>query len=250
MAGRIVLVLAILLSGASADAYRPFDSTDADIADRGEVEIELGPVGYSNEDGTEFLVAPDAVANVGVLPRLELVLEGKGLVPLDSDAPDRRYRIVDTAFLAKGLVRRGSLQGERGPSLAVELGVDLPTLRDDPGWGGEGTAVLSQHFAYVTAHLNGSAGYTRDENWELGAGLILEGPARWHVRPVGEATFAREFDEANAATGLLGLIWEPRGDLAFDLGFRYARDDGHDIREIRAGVTWRFDLGWEVKEAR
>ncbi len=239
--GRVVLAVGVLLSGSSAEAYRPFDSTDADVVERGEVEIELGPVGYLDEDGTELLATPDLVVNVGVHPRLELVVEGRGLAPLERETPERRYRIVDTAFLAKGLVRRGSLQGETGPSLALELGALLPTLHDESGLGAEGIGIVSHRFSHLTAHLNGTAAYTRAETWELGLGLILEGRERWGVRPVAEGTLARELGEATAGSGLAGVIWEARDDLAFDLAFRYAREDGSDVREIRAGLTWSFD---------
>ena len=170
--------------GEPAQAYRPFDSTDADVVERGEIEVEIAPAGYLNEDGAERLVAPDLVVNLGLHPRVELVLEGRGEVALDEDADERRYRLLDTALLVKGLLRRGSLQGAEGPSLALEGGMLLPTLHDESGLGAEGIAIVSQRWHRLTAHLNGTVGRTRDDNWELGAGLILEGPARRGVRPV------------------------------------------------------------------
>jgi hypothetical protein len=225
--------------GSPAQAYRPFESTDADVVDRGEVEVELEPVGYL-DDGSELLVVPDLVVNVGVHPRLELVVEGRGFVALDRDADERRYRLVDTALLAKGLLRRGSLQGEEGPSVALEVGALLPTLHDESGLGAEGIGIVSQRWSHLTAHLNGTVARTRGETWELGAGLILEGPERFRVRPVVEGTFFRAIGEKSEASGLVGLIWEARDDLAFDLAFRYARDDGTDVREVRAGLSWSF----------
>jgi hypothetical protein len=239
--GRVLAVLAAILWGAPAAAYRPFDSTDADVVDRGEIEIELGPVGWLYEDGTQQIVAPDLVVNLGLHRRLELVVEGRGVVALGRD-PEHRYRIDDTALLAKWLARRGTLQEEAGPSLALELGMLLPTLHAESGVGAEGIAIGSYRFPHLTAHLNAAAAWTRAETAEIGVGLILEGPERWGVRPVAEATFSHEFDEGNQASGLLGLIWDARSDLAFDLAFRYARDDGSDTREVRAGLTFSFDL--------
>lgn len=239
--GRILLMLGLLLPSAPAAAYRPFDSTDADVVDPGEVEIELGPVGYVGDDGADLLVTPDLVVNVGVHPSLELVVEGRGLAPLDRDAPERRYQVVDTALLAKGLVRRGCLQGETGPSLAVEGGVLLPTLHGESGLGAEAAGIVSYRFRHLTTHLNGMIAYNRSENWELGLGLIVEGPERWGVRPVAEGTFTSELGEASEVSGLVGVIWDARENLAFDLAFRYARDAGSDVREIRAGLTWSFD---------
>lgn len=240
---RTLLLLAVLAQGAPAQAYRPFDSTDADVVDVGEVEVELGPVGYLDEDGAESLVVPDVVVNVGLLPSWEMVLEGRGVVALDGDAEDRRYRLVDTGLFVKGRLRRGSLQEAEGPSVAVELGVLLPTLHDESGVGGEMLGIVSHRWPHVTAHLNGVLAYTRVDTWELGAGLILEGPERWGVRPVAEGTFLRELGDAWSASGLVGLIWEPRDDLSFDLGFRYGREAGVDVHEVRLGLTWSFDWG-------
>lgn len=232
-----------LLGGSPAQAYRPFDSTDAAVVDPGEVEIELGPVGFVNEDGADLLVAPDLVVNLGVHPDWEVVVEGRGLVPLDRESEERRYRLADTGLFAKGVLRRGCLQAATGPSVAVELGMLLPTLHDESGVGAEAVGIVSNCFSHLTAHLNGTVAFTRGDTWELGVGLILEGPSRFGLRPVAEATLFREVGEATAVSGLLGVIWEPRDDLAFDLGFRYARDDGTDVRELRLGVSWSFGGG-------
>lgn len=234
------LALAALSWGSPALAYRPFDSTDADVVARGELEIEASPLGYLNEDGADVLVTPDLVMNLGLHDRIELVLEGRGLIALDDDAGERRYRLVDTALLAKGLLRRGSLQGSEGPSLALEAGVLLPTLHDEGGIGAEVIGAASRRWRRLTAHLNGSVARTRAESWEVGVGLIVEGPARRGLRPVAEATLSRELGEASAGSGLVGVVWEARESLAFDVAFRYARDGGSDVRELRAGVTWSF----------
>jgi hypothetical protein len=46
-------------------AYRPFDGTDAAVADTGDVEIELGPVEYLREEAKHMLFAPDLRVNYG-----------------------------------------------------------------------------------------------------------------------------------------------------------------------------------------
>src|SRR5256885_2367450 len=57
---RVPTVLLTILIGYSQAslAYRPFDSTDADVAHAGEVEIELGPAQWLRERGKRFLQAP------------------------------------------------------------------------------------------------------------------------------------------------------------------------------------------------
>jgi hypothetical protein len=41
----------------AAQAYRPFDGTDAAVAETGEVEIELGPVEYLRDEADRALLA-------------------------------------------------------------------------------------------------------------------------------------------------------------------------------------------------
>ncbi len=72
---RAVAVLGLSLTARSAYALRPFDSTDAAVADGGTCDVELGPVGYVADISGRFLVAPMVVVNVGVTDRLGLVLE-------------------------------------------------------------------------------------------------------------------------------------------------------------------------------
>jgi hypothetical protein len=73
-------------------AYRPFDGTDAAVAETGEMEIEFGPAGYLRTGSQSWLVAPAAIANLGVASGWELVLEGKQLWRLGS-ANNHRLRL-------------------------------------------------------------------------------------------------------------------------------------------------------------
>ena len=50
-----------------ADAYRPFDGTDAAVAETGEIEIELGPVEYLRTGAERMLLAPDLRVNYGFI---------------------------------------------------------------------------------------------------------------------------------------------------------------------------------------
>jgi hypothetical protein len=53
-----------------AAAYRPFDGTDAAVADLGEVEIEFQPLGAIHAGTTKGLT--DAIVNYGFADRWEL----------------------------------------------------------------------------------------------------------------------------------------------------------------------------------
>src|SRR5439155_16919516 len=50
---------------AAAWAYRPFDGTDAAVAEKGEMEVELGPVEYRREGAEHIMFAPDVRVNYG-----------------------------------------------------------------------------------------------------------------------------------------------------------------------------------------
>src|SRR5437660_6286663 len=103
-----------------ASAYRPFDSTDAAVADFRETEIEFGPFGFRRDDSGRTLIAPAIVINYGYAKNWELVLEGRGEHPLSGE--DTRSRFVDDAISLKGVLREGVLQGKSGPSVATEFG--------------------------------------------------------------------------------------------------------------------------------
>src|ERR687886_603816 len=78
--------VAVLTSASPSLAYRPFDSTDADVAHAGEVEIELGPLQWLREGSRRFVQAPAIIANVGLPHDRELVIEGRHEVALDREA--------------------------------------------------------------------------------------------------------------------------------------------------------------------
>ena len=65
----VVVFAAGLLLGliSEARAYRPFDGTDAAVADPGEVEVELQPAGAQWSREQNLLIAPAVVVNYGFL---------------------------------------------------------------------------------------------------------------------------------------------------------------------------------------
>jgi len=74
------------------------------------------------------------------------------------------------------------------------------------------------------------------------AEAIIEGPAKWTVRPVAELFYEKEFGKPETISGLIGFIWQVRDDLSFDVGVRHALTNGHPVNEIRAGVSFGFDI--------
>src|SRR5215208_4931191 len=105
---------ALLALSTPAYAYRPFDSTDADVAPPGELELELQPLGYSHAGDGSSLIVPDVVANFGLREGWEVVIEGRHRRTLRSQSDEPRSRIEDTGLFLKTMVREGALQDAPG----------------------------------------------------------------------------------------------------------------------------------------
>ncbi len=227
-----------------ASAYRPFNSTDAAVAAKGEMEIEFGPLGYLVQGPDRALVAPSLILNWGFADRWEAVLEGRHFVELGSDIREPRLRVEDTALSLKGVLREGSLQEKTGLSVATELGVLLPTINGDPGVGAEWALIVSQRWRDLTVHVNGAAAWTRAHTAGVFGGVILEGHDAWVVRPVAEVFVERDRDTPTTVSGLVGTIWRASDGLSFDAALRLARAGGASTTEVRVGLTWGFSVGF------
>ena len=115
--------LCVAFWASPAAAYRPFDGTDAAVADPNEVEIEYEPLGPLRQGSERSLLVSPTVLNFGFENRWEAVFEGKGLIPQTPPGP---FELVDPAFSLKHVLRPGVLQNQSGPSIATEFGVLLP----------------------------------------------------------------------------------------------------------------------------
>jgi hypothetical protein len=221
-----------------ASAYRPFDGTDAAVAEPDTVEIELGPAEYVRQGDARMLIAPNVRMNYGFAKGWEAVLEGQTAHGLSAAA--RRTSQIENGFFLKRVLREGALQDQPGPSIATEFGVLLPGINDEHGIGGSITGIVSQRWEWATVHLNAAASLTRQQHADMFIGGIVEGPHDWAVRPVAEIFYERDFGEARTRSALIGAIWQVKDDLAVDVGLRGARINDHTAAEIRAGVTFAF----------
>ena len=231
---------ALLAYAGFAFAYRPFDSTDADVAKAGELEIELGPVQWLRENGKRFLQVPAVIANFGLERDRELVIEGRHEVALDHGPDEPRSALVDNAISIKQVLRRGVLQDEPGVSVATEYGVLLPDVHGEHGTGASLAGIVSQRGDAGTLHLNGVLSWTREHEPGLFLGAIFEGPYSWSVRPVAELFTDQARGTSRTNSGLVGAIWRVRDGLSFDVGLRYAKAGEDQTHELRLGLTWAF----------
>jgi hypothetical protein len=238
--GALAVAVVILAAPAPALAYRPFDETDASVATTGEVELELGPFGYTHDPaGGTF--TPGLILNWGALPRLEIVFDAHHSLLFDGPDLAARRRALDTALTGKYVVRQGVLQGAGGPSVAVEGGPILPTI---PAAGGVGLAlagIVSERWDAAALHVNLETDLTRDHDLAVIAGAIGEGPDAWTVRPVAEVFVARDTG-VTTTSALGGAIWRAGPRLSFDAAARAARAADANIYELRAGLTWAFEI--------
>ena len=231
----LLLLLTVASLPQPAIAYRPFDSTDPAVAEPGEVEIELSPVSFRHDDSGDTWISPQLRFNYGFARNWELVIEGQG-----EFAPGATGVLVENGAFLKTVVREGTLQGQTGPSIAIEIGTLLPGINDQAGFGAELAGIIGHQWSWGAIHFTAAATLTRDSRGEMFLGTIFEGPSFGAVRPVAEIVYEREFSESETIAGLLGVIWEVREGLAFDFAVRQAAVDGDPETEIRAGITFAF----------
>jgi len=246
------LVLAATCVAKDALAYRPFDGTDADVANLGDFELELGPVHWYSQRDVHDLIAPATVLNLGLLPRWELVVDFQNFVALDSPRGQPRNQLLDTDVLTKVVVVPGVLQDrDPWPSIAAELGPLLPNVHGEEGFGASTDVIVSGRWPGFAMHVNNWVELTRGAlHFDWFEGVILEGASRAQVRPVGELFVEHEFvADVTTWSALAGAIWHAGEGLDFDMGLREARVGDERATEVRVGLTWALGL-WEPRADR
>jgi hypothetical protein len=240
--GIAVLTMTAALAGWSgaAQAYRPFDGTDATVAQTGEVEIEIGPIEYLREGAERTLFAPDYRVNYGFASGWEASVEGKAAYGLTGGVPGAS--LIESDVLLKRVLREGALQEKPGPSVATEFGILLPGINDEPGTGAVLTGAASQRGDWGTVHLNAQIELTRDQHADYFLDTIIEGPYDWVVRPVSEFFYERDIGLFRTHSALVGAIWQVQDNIAVDFALRGALVNDHTVGEIRAGVTFAFGV--------
>lgn len=235
----LLVSASLLVLERDALAYRPFDGTDADVADAWTLEVELGPLQYLRQGRQNVLEAPDLVLNFGLIERLELVIDAQNDVavgPLQPGTP--RVGLIGDDLLLKYVFREGTLQEKDGVSLGAEGGVLTPELQGTPAFGASLDVIASYRWSSGTVHWNEWFEYTREHHADLFNGVIVEGPHEWTVRPVMEAVYDKDFAADHSFSVLVGAIWTVQRSLSFDLGLRGARAADETIGEVRLGLTW------------
>jgi hypothetical protein len=146
--------------------------------------------------------APATVINFGLTKNWEAVFEGRGKFPFSSS--DDGANLTDVAVLLKGVLRRGSLQGQTGPSNGIwRL---LPGIAPSPGFCASLAGIVSQRWEWGAVHLNLATTLTRDQHADLFLGTFVEGPNKWPVRPVVEVFCEDEIGQSRTVSAFGGAI--------------------------------------------
>jgi hypothetical protein len=242
----LIAATLVVCWGGAARAYRPFDGTDAAVAETGEVEIELGPVEYLRDGAERTLLAPDVRLNSGFTPGWEASLEGKFTHGLTAGIPGAS--LTESDALLKDVLREGSLQEKPGPSVATEFGILLPGVNDQNGTGAVFNGIVSQRWDWGKVHLNAQIELTREQHADYFLDTIIEGPRDWVVRPVSEIFYERDVGLFRIRSALIGAIWQVQDNIAVDFGLRGAHLNDHTVSEIRARVTFAFGVVIEAEK--
>lgn len=223
-------------------AYRPFDQTDANVAQLHAIELELGPLQFERSGGRTGYV-PTFIFNFGAIPGWELVVEADGSGTVSGPREPGEVFQLETSVSFKGVVRRGSLQDGSGVSVAVEPEVLLPATAGASGFGFAAGVIVSQRWPALALHLNLVPAWSRAHNIAGRVGFIAEGPDDWTVRPVGEVYVEAEHAVPGLTSSLLGgLIWRISPRVSTDAAVRVGTLSGTGLVELRVGLTWDVPL--------
>jgi hypothetical protein len=230
--------LFLLLLSTPAQAFRPFDGTDAQVAPLRALETELQPMGYERIGDERLLVIPELALNYGAGTGWEFVAEAQRLMVMNPEAGSRKPYLDDLGLSVKKVLRNGVLQSAKGASIATEWELQLPPTRDH-SLGLSAALVATQRWKSLTVHLNGLLADTQAHEFGRFASVIGEfAPGHWPVHPAAELSIEREGDHAIGRNVIAGILWETRPGLTIDAAVRIGRGDEHEV-ELRSGLTWK-----------
>ena len=232
-----VSVLSLLgVFAAPAHALRPFDGTDAAVADPQSIETEFGPLGYLREGDERLVVFPELGINYGAGHGYEFTIEARRIMRMTDEQPTPSPHYDDFEVAMKRILRPGLMQDKKGPSVAGEIGLLLPTS-DEKGTGFAFALAVTDHLRLIGVHLNAEISRTRTHETGRFGSAIFEIFDHRALHPVVELSLEREGEETPTKGLLVGALWEVREHLVMDFGVRTSYADQHDA-EVRAGMTF------------
>ncbi|KKL83814.1 hypothetical protein LCGC14_1970940, partial [marine sediment metagenome] len=204
-----------------------------------ELEIEFGLLGTSHNEGIDEIAVPSLILNYGIMKNWEIV--GEFDVQVYKETEGRNGELKEPALFLKGVLNEGIMQNQRGPSIAVEFGVLLPSsVKGERNTGLEGIGILSGEISNLVYHLNFGGELDR-KDFKLNGiwGAILEYPFDDKFRVVGEINGTFQSRGLPSNSGLIGFIWE-LGEIDLDFGIRRGFSSTASDWELTTGITLFF----------
>jgi hypothetical protein len=255
-AAATLFVVAALLGGARLVAAKPrprFEPTDLEMEDTGVFEIDL-EFGVVKSQGPTRLVIPDFELDLGLLPNLELdidgayAIEGPQTGPFSPDhaAPDNLW--VGAKI---GLYDDHDEDSHAGRALGIQIGPKLPVARGAHGIGVESLLLIGGSTRRVTAVFNiggfvdpsPDATSPRPVAVEWGIDLELRLDKREHYQLTGELAgvkFKSTYPDQLGVTA--GFNWSPIESLDISLVGLLGFLEGNDRYGLLIGVSPKFHL--------
>lgn len=233
----------IAAGGGQAGARRGvrplFEPTDLDLEDTGVLELDVQLGAIRSAEGPARVVVPDFEVNLGLLPNLEIDVDGAYAVEGTPEAPFAfQHAAPDTLWVGAkvGLLDYGGddsedLMAAGAPgadawSLGVQAGPKLPVLAGTRGVGAEVLALVGytagpSHFVlnaggFVDPHPDPASGRPSGFEGGLDVARALGGGGRWAASGelAGVHFVSRDPDQLVATAG---LVWSPSESLDLSL---------------------------------
>jgi hypothetical protein len=238
-----LLVLVCVATPAYAGKHPRFEPTDLELEDPGTTELDLqfGPA--LNSDGWRVLT-PDFEADFGVLPNLELDLDG-------AYAFDGNANVVDNLWpsVKVGLGDWRDDTTKRAWALGLQAGPKLPIAPDNHGVGFEAIALFGYMVGrvHLVFDLGGlidphDASAPRPKGFEAGVDLeLVLVPDKWSL--LGELGGVRYVsDDAHQLATTAGVQYSPNDHVDLSLVALTGFADGSDKFALLAGVSLHLGL--------
>lgn len=250
--------LLVCIVPAQVFALRPFVTTDADVVETNQIEIELGLFGLHEQQhpGPDeiLLEVPSIRFNYGLPWDSEIVLETVGEL-IDNEYAGslgiKEKQFASTAGFYKKVWWRAE-SGSWTSHFATETGVVFPTEKGTSGLGFEGTGIFSWYLKNLTCHMTLGGGTTTEDVGDSRHGLfiygaILDVPAPKYKKLHLVAEYSGKKVESSILDHQIlgGFVWEGPNEMEYDIaGFTGLNSESVDWG-MTMGIT--FILGKSKK---
>jgi hypothetical protein len=239
---------------AHARSLRPlFEPTDLEMEETGVVEVDL-QFGGIRSQGPWRIVVPDFEVDVGLLPWLEVDVDGAYAVEGPAQGPFRfDHAAPDSLWpcLKLGLFDRHDDDTGQSWALGVQLGPKIPVAPGARGVGVEGLLLVGTALGRVHAVMNlgafadpaPDATSGRPVGVEAGLDVEVELGNSKRTSFIGEFSGVRLFsDDPDQLLATAGLKWAALPSLDLTVVGMWGFLDGNDRYGVLLGISPKFRL--------